>query len=106
MSEKKYNPNSSEAVERNKKFATHKLGELITLLQNIKAQEGDLPVIYWDQFSTVKMAPDELVQIHDSIVYFGGFHVNGAQFNEHDRNVMDPDSERTIIEPNLEEDPQ
>ena len=55
----------------------HKLSELISLLEVIKEHEGDLPVVYWDQNTTVTFNDfaDQALFIEKGHLYFGGFHL-------------------------------
>lgn len=63
----------------------HKLSDLIGFLQKQLTDHGDLPVVYWDQDSSVTFSDiTHLTQIKDEILYFGGFHVNGSRFCEFD----------------------
>lgn len=65
-------------------YVTHNLNKLITLLMNIESTGGNLPVVYWDQDSYIKMIPEYLTDVitinNKSFLAFGGFHVNGMDF--------------------------
>lgn len=66
----------------------HKLSELITLLQTIKEEKGDIGVVYWDQGISVTFNDfSDVLQVKDDYLYFGGFHVNGDKFCTNDSNI-------------------
>jgi len=59
----------------------HKISELIAFLQEQMNKHGDLPIVYWDQHSNVTFNDiSNIAKVNDSILYFGGFHVNGDLF--------------------------
>lgn len=64
----------------------HKISELITILERIKNEQGDIPIVYWDNRYTVVFEDFEeqvlwLVRGH---LYFGGFSKEGSAYNKRD----------------------
>jgi hypothetical protein len=63
----------------------HKISDLIQVLTEKMNQHGDIPIVYWDQCSTVNFSNiSNLTTVKDGVLYFGGFHMNGDIFCEFD----------------------
>ena len=64
----------------------HKLSELISILEKIKEENGDLPIVYWDQRFTVTFDDfeDQALWLVRGHLYFGGFRTEGSQFYKDD----------------------
>lgn len=64
----------------------HHISELITILERIKSDHGDLPIVYWDNRWTVTFEDfeDQALWLVRGHLYFGGFSREGSEFNRHD----------------------
>lgn len=71
-------------------YSTHKISDLMALLESIQKEHGDLKITYWDQNQAIKMLPKHLMYVDENSgrkeLYFGGFHVSGEEYSEHDFN--------------------
>lgn len=83
----------SESICTNmKSLSQHNISDLIKELTEISNKHGDLPVVYWDQFSACKFESfdhfcnvinsntDETELKDENVLLFGGFHANGSSF--------------------------
>ena len=64
----------------------HKISELIAILENIKEEHGDLPIVYWEQRWTVTFDDfdEQALWVIRKHLYFGGFKTEGSQFYKDD----------------------
>lgn len=64
----------------------HKLSELISILEKVKEEHGDVPVVYWDQRWTVTFEDftDQVLWPVRGHLYFGGFKNEGTFFHKDD----------------------
>lgn len=70
----------------------HNLSELIAILETVKDQFGDLPVVYFDQgitFTFDDFADQVLTITEDNNLYFGDFHNNSSKVHRDDLHVSE-----------------
>lgn len=71
-----------DCIYQLKIMSTHKLSELIKMLQKSFIEHGDMDVVYHDQEMACVMNPKDLTTVSDGKLFFGGFHVNGESFSD------------------------
>lgn len=60
-----------------------RLRDFISMLEEEEGRIGNVPVVFWDQWSSVKFANEQNVMcFREGKLYFGGFHMNGDAFGK------------------------
>lgn len=66
---------------------THTISALIAALEKLRSQYGDMPIVYWDQFSSCTFSKsDDMLSVRTGTdnqpphLYFGGQHMNASMY--------------------------